>query len=50
MSRSYPTSTQIPRGFFPAIGKTALLKGKPVVARNFQGETDHVPLRADIEV
>jgi len=40
MSRSYLTNTQIPRGFFPAIGKTALLKGKPVVARNFQGETD----------
>lgn len=40
MSISYHTKARIPRSFFPAIGKTALLGGRPVIARNYDGEKD----------
>lgn len=40
MSMSFHTKAKIPRSFFPAIGKTALLDGKPVKAVNYDGERD----------
>jgi hypothetical protein len=38
MSMSFHTKAKIPRSFFPAIGKTALLEGKPVKAMNYSDE------------